>query len=266
VRFSTGDQLFGQVPSAGPEHLNVRLDPEGPPHPVSWSEVSGLYFRRQPAQSKPVEGRLVKVEWRSGPGDDPRDLDSAEGALKAVSGEFLELDVPFVGALRVPSDRVSRIEPVGRARRIVIDPSAHHLGNDPPRREPVFDPPQAESEPLEIPFELKSVPPGPARLALDVVDVVGVSGNPRFSEDVRAGKYRTHLKINGRKLDDLNSAVSSANETVERVFVPIPPGLLKTGRNVVRIEQDQVEERDNLELLGLAVEWPIESSPRTNQP
>ncbi len=266
VRFSTGDQLFGRVPSAGPDHLNVLLDPGGPTHEIPWSEVAGLYFRRAAAQSQPVEGQIVRVEWHSGPGDDPRDLDSVEGALKAFSDAHLDLDVPFVGALRVPVDRVTKIEPVSRVRRIIIDPTAHHLGDD-PRKEPFFDPPQPEDAPLEIPFELTIIPSGPARLALDVVDVLGVSGSTQFSADVRAGKYRTHLKINGQAIEDLNTAVHMPNVTPARVFVPITPNLLKKGRNVVRIDQDfGSEERDNLELLGVAIEWPIDSSSRTNQP
>jgi hypothetical protein len=267
VRFSSGDQLFGLVPSAGPESVTILLEPGAPAQEIPWSRVSGLYLRRRAAQADPVEGPIVRVWWRTGPGDDPRDLDSAEGALKAASDGALELDVPFVGTLSVPMARLARVEPQGRARRLVIDPSAHHLGDARPRKEPVFDPPQAETGPLEIPFDLEAVPPGPARLALDVAEVAGVSGNPEFSEAVRAGRYRTHLAVNGRALDDLNTAVTTPNRSPERVFVAIPPGALKPGRNVVRVEQDADDpERDNLELLGVAVEWPIDASPRTDQP
>lgn len=265
VRFSTGDQLFGRVPSASPEGVEIRLDPDQPALWIAWSKVAGVHFRRQPAPSEPIDGLFARVEWRAGPGDNPRDLDSAEGALRAVSADEVALEVPYVGTLRVPRNRLTRIEPGASMRRLVIDPTAHHLGND-RREEPKFDPPQAEPGPLEIGFDLESVPPRPARLALDVVDVVGVSGNLQFSEDVRQGKYRTHLKLNGQALDDLNTAVTSSNATEERVYVAIPPDRLREGRNVLRIEQDADEERDNLELLGVAVEWPIEKPARTNQP
>ena len=267
VRFSNGDQLFGRVLSAGPDLLNVRFaEAASPVHQISWSEVTGVYFRRQPAQSQPIEGQVVRVNWRSGPGSNPRDLDSVEGVLTEVSDKSLAIDVPFLGALAVPADRVTRIEPVNRARRLVIDPSAYHLGDERQPKEPLFDPPLAQRDPVEIAFELDAVPPGPARLALDVVYVVGVSGD-EFSEDVREGKYRTHLKVNGQAIDDLNTAVHTRNITPTRVFLPVPRNLLKMGRNVVRIEQDAGdEERDHLELLGVAIEWPIESSSRTTQP
>ena len=60
---------------------------EGKPTSLSWSEVAGLYFRRSPAQGAPIDGVLVRVEWRSAPGDDPGDLDFAEGALIALSDQ-----------------------------------------------------------------------------------------------------------------------------------------------------------------------------------
>ncbi|HEU5116754.1 MAG TPA: hypothetical protein VFT74_08785, partial [Isosphaeraceae bacterium] len=59
VRFSNGDQLFGRVLSAGPDLLNVQFAEAGSPvHPISWSEVTGVYFRRQPAQSQVIEGQV----------------------------------------------------------------------------------------------------------------------------------------------------------------------------------------------------------------
>ncbi len=52
--------------------------------------------------------------------------------------------------------------------------------------------------------------------------------------------------------------------------MPIPAGLLRAGRNVVRFEQNGTAEepskRDNLGLLGLAIEMPIGSPPGAPQP
>src|SRR5262249_3741469 len=89
VRLVGGDQVFGRVASADP--AKVELSSLGRSVAIPWSIVGGIYFRRAPATSSPVEGWLVRVEWRTSPGNDPRDLDRVEGALKAVGAAEVTL-------------------------------------------------------------------------------------------------------------------------------------------------------------------------------
>lgn len=265
IRLVTGDQLFGQVTEADADQVAAEVD--GRKVALPWSKVAALAFRRSPAGSEPIAGSWVRLEWSAVPGHDPRDLDRVEGALTAINDEALTLEVPFIGPLVVPRDRLRRLVPLGRARRAVIDPNAHHLGD---RVTSDLDPPQPEPGPLTIPFELTEAPDGPSALALDAVQVIGEVGTPVYSELVKAGHLRTHIFLNDQPLDDLNRFISTPNETPERVRVPIPSGLLQKGRNVVRFEQNGTPEepskRDNLGLLGLAIETPLGPPPGASQP
>jgi hypothetical protein len=254
VRLTSGDQLFGRVRSA--DASGVEAEVGGRPVALPWSDVAGLFFRRDPAPAEPVSGWLARVEWAAS-AEDARGRDRVEGAIAGLTDDALELDVPYLGRLGVPRDRLRRVEPLERALRIVLDPGPYHLGD---RYVADLDPPRPEPEPLELAFTLDAPPEGAASLCLDVVQVIGVVGTPGFSERVAAGELRTRMALNGRPLDDLNTFITAANERPERVRVPIPPGTLRAGRNVLRFEQtgeaDAPARRDNLGLLGVAIESP----------
>ncbi|MBX6313670.1 MAG: hypothetical protein IRY99_12240 [Isosphaeraceae bacterium] len=265
VRLVSGDQIFGQIQAADPEHIILKM--AGRSVTLGWAEVSGLYFRRAPAVSAPVEGLLVRADWRSAPGAEDRATDSIEGALIAASDAAFLLATPYAGTLTIPRDRMSRLQVLGRALRIIIDPTAHHLGD---RDVPDLDPPHAEGTTLEIPFVLDQVPAGEATLALDVVQVVGESGNPDFSDLVKDGQLRTVVRLNGQVLDAINRYIHDKNETPERIRLPIPAGLLKPGRNHLRFEQTPTKETterfDNLGLLGTALEFARGPDPEAPRP
>jgi hypothetical protein len=90
--------------------------------------------------------------------------------------------------------------------------------------------------------------------------VIGESGNLSFSPLVKNGELRTHVLLNGKPFDDLNGHISTRNDTPERIRLPIPAGLLRPGRNVLRFEQSGTKsdptKLDNLGLLGIAIEFP----------
>jgi hypothetical protein len=206
-----------------------------------------------------VEGLLVRLEWRSAPGRDPRDLDQADGALVGLSDSTLTLATPYAGTLAVPRDRLVSLRVVGRGRRLVIDPTAHHLGNDIVSQPPALDPPQPEGAVLERSFDLAAVPPGPAFVAADVVQVAGEAPGLQFSNLVKNGQLRTTVKLNGREVDYLNRHITTKNETPERIRLPIPAGLLREGRNVLRFEQAGIASDpnylDDLGILEVALEF-----------
>ena len=161
---------------------------DGEPISLPWSEVAGLYFRRSPAKGAPIEGLLVRVEWRSAPGDDPENIDFAEGALTAVSDQAVTLATPYSGMLTIPRDSPRKLVVLGQGRRLVIDPAAHHLGRRDLHDRAVLDPPQPEGGLLERTLELADVPDRPGFLVLDVVQVVGENNDPNYSQRVRDGR------------------------------------------------------------------------------
>ncbi len=258
ARLVVGDQIFGQLRSANGDRVEMQV--EGRPVPLRWGEVSGLYLRRLPAQGATVEGPLARVEWLSTPAERASNLDFVEGALIDASGDSLTIATPFTGNLTIPREALRRLSLAGWGRRIVVDVAAHHLGDEPSTTRPMLDPPQPEGLSLERSFELADVPDPPAELVLDVVQVQPESGSDAFSAQVRKGELRTYALVNGRRIDYLNRHVREVGDTPERIRLPIPRGLLRPGRNVIRLEltgdHDPRPNFDDLGVLQIAIEFP----------
>jgi hypothetical protein len=256
ARLIVGDQLFGAIERAGAERIAMTVDTRAVELP--WSEVGGLYFQRVAVAGTPVEGTLARVEWAAGTEADPRDLDFAEGALAEVSATTIALATPYAGTLRLPRNRVRSIVIRGHGRRLVIDNASHHLGDAISVEPPLLDPPLPEGSTLERVLELPTAVDGPAFLALDVLQVVGEEVGLPFSEFVRKGELRTYVAIGGKRIDYLNRHIKTRNDTVERIRIPIPPGGLNAGKNVIRIEQtataDNLTGFDDLGILQIALE------------
>jgi len=257
ARLVVGDQLYGDIGGANGERLSMTV--LGEPISLSWSEVSGVYFRRSPAAGTPVEGLLVRAHWRSAPGDDPENLDFAEGAVTALSDKAVTLATPYSGILSIPREHLRTLLVLGQGRRLVIDPAAHHLGDEMSTTAPVLDPPQPEGSLLDRTIDLAEVPNRPCSLVLDVVQVVGEDNDPNYSHMVRKGELRTYIVVNGQRIDYLNRYIKTRNETPERVAIPIPAGLLHAGKNTVRLEltgmASKSRELDDLGVLQIALEF-----------
>jgi hypothetical protein len=257
ARLVVGDQIFGEVRGADADRIVMAV--EGRPIALRWGEVAGLYLRRVPARGAAVDGLLVRAEWRTAPGDRLADLDFAEGALLAVTDESFKLATPYSGTLTIPRGALRRLAVLGRGRRIVIDVSAHHLGDEISVTQPL-DPPRPAGLALERTLELSEVPDGPAELVLDVVQVVPEAGDSEYSNQVRRGELRTYVAVNGKRVDYLNRHIKTPNDTPERVRIAIPRGLLHAGKNPIRIEltgdSDPQPKYDDLGVLQIAVEFP----------
>jgi hypothetical protein len=206
-----------------------------------------------------VEGLLVRLEWRAAAGGDPTDLDAIEGALTAVSTTALTLATPYAGTVVLARDRRRTMQVQGSGRRIVIDPTAHHLGDNISTTPPLIDPPQPEGGLLERHVDLAEVPGQSAALVLDVVQVSGEANGLAFASEVQKGELRTYVAVNGQRVDYLNRYITSKNESPERIRIAIPPGRLRPGRNLIRFEQvgrvSEPGELDDLGLLGIALEF-----------
>jgi hypothetical protein len=253
ARMITGDQTFGWVVKA--DAKSVVLEQESKEIRFPWSEVAGIYFRRVPETGAFVEGMLVRAECRAAGSGRVRELDVLEGALVAVTDSEISIATPYAGVIALPRERMVRMEWLGHSRRLMLDPYSHHLGD---RIVTDLDPPQPEGGAYELPFDLRQVPEAPAHLVIDVVQVVGESGDEN-SDRIKNGELLTRVYLNGKSFDTLNHHVRNKNEAPERIRIPIPRGHLVAGRNLIRFEQIGTKEnpakRDNLGLLGIALEF-----------
>jgi hypothetical protein len=254
ARLVVGDQLYGTISQADGERLSMNVD--GEPISLNWSDVAGVYFRRSPATGATIEGLLARVEWRSAPGDDADDVDFAEGALMSITDQSITLATPYAGSLSIPRDLLRKLIVQGYGRRMLIDPAAHHLGDEYSSSPPVLDPPQPEGDSLERTVSLSSIPTDPCFLVLDVVQVVGLDNDSRWSQLVRDGELRTYIAVNGKRIDFLNRYVKRS-DAPERVAIPIPPGALHSGKNIIRLELTGMatKELDDFGVLQMALEF-----------
>ncbi len=257
ARLVVGDQLYGTIRKGDPERVAIDVDER--PVSLDWGEVAGLFFRREPAAGAVIEGPQARVEWRASPGNSPRDVDFAEGAVIALTDSAITLSTSFSGTLSIPRDRLTRLRILEPGRLQVLDPAAHHLGDNISASSPLLDPPLPEGGVLERTFEVKDIGAMRSWLVLDVVQVVGETAGTPYSNLVQRGELRTNLSINGKPIDYLNRHITTSNETPERVRIPIPPGALKAGKNVLRIEQtgtkNSPNELDDLGILQIAIQF-----------
>jgi hypothetical protein len=253
LRLVSGDQLWGEILSADGAKVRLRvLDQEAD---FSWSEVAGLYFRRIPSPSRPIEGSMVRVVWEVG--DPDARPDRFEGAIVSLGPEEIQVAAPYLGTIPVPRAGLRRLEVLGLGRQVVLDPYSRHLGD---QLMPELDPPMPDGDRFEIPFALDSIPDRPAELVLDAVQVEGDYDGGRFVEDLRNGFLKTTIALNGKEFDDLNRHVADANRSPTRLRIPVPSGLLSEGENSLSFRQlggeKDPEYRDDLGLLRISLEWP----------
>ena len=140
ARLVVGDQIFGEVRGADAERIEMAV--EGRPIPLRWSEVSGLYFRRVPAQGTPVEGLLVRAEWQAAAADR-----STRARLRRGGARWPSPTIRSRSRRRMPAGSRSRGPTFGGwpssagAAGSSLDVSAHHLGDEFSMTQPL-DPPQ----------------------------------------------------------------------------------------------------------------------------
>lgn len=253
VRLAVGDQIWGKILSA--DAGAVWLEVDGTRVSIPWAEVAGLYFRRQAKASRPLDGQFLLVEWepRGGQGE----IDRLEGAFVSLEKEGLNMETSYGGLVRIPPDRLRRLVPLGRGRRIVLDAHSRHLGD---QFMPDLDPPQPDSDEMSLRFTLTGQPALGARIAFVVVDVEGEYEGGRFFEEIRGGHLLTEVYLNNQKIGTLNSQIRAANTTPERISLPISPGFLREGENHLLLRQvgrsDAPTFRDDLGVSGIFLEWP----------
>ncbi len=246
VRLASGDQLFGRIVRANPE--SVALTMLGQTIALPWSEVSGLYLERTARASRPVEGPFVAVTWRpGGSASDADDPDRIEGALREHGPEFLGIESPMAGSIRLPRSWIQRLVVLDPVRRTVLDVHARHFGD---QYDDNLDPPLNDDDGQTWTVVLDAVSKAPTRLVLDVVEVLGPEGD-RFSVEVRDGKWLTEIFLNGQRLDAINSYAGRSSPIPKRIRIPIPEGRLRIGENQFRLEQYVKPKSGDMDDLGV---------------
>ena len=237
ARLVVGDQIFGELQRR--RRRRVVMAVEGKPIPLRWSEVAGLYLRRVPSPGDPDRGAAGagRVAVRAGR-PAARTSISPKGRSWPTPTESLTLATPYAGTLTIPRAIVcGGWSCIGRGRRLVIDPAAHHLGDEISVTPPLLDPPQPEGL-IARPDDRAGRGPRPARRA----GARRRPGRPRGRRFrlFQPGPQRRapHLRRGQRPADRLpeSSHQDDANETPERIRIPIPRGLLRAGKNAMRIE------------------------------
>ena len=109
----------------------------------------------------------------------------------------------------------------------MIDPAAHHLGDEYSATAPLLNPRQPEGDRLERTIELTEIPDQPCFLVLDVFQLLGEDNDAGWSQRIREGELRTYVAINGKRIDYLNRYVKKSNDVPEQIAVPIPKGALE---------------------------------------
>ena len=92
------------------------------------------------------------------------------------------------------------------------------------------------------------------------VQVVGETAGSPYSNLVVKGELRTYVALNRKRIDYINRYITTANETPERIRIPIPQELLQPGKNVIRVEQTGIASDptwfDDLGILRVSLQAP----------
>ncbi|MCC7422175.1 MAG: hypothetical protein IT428_18005 [Planctomycetaceae bacterium] len=241
LRLRSGDALFGGLERA--TRADVGFVAAGQRVSMRWKDVERVTLRDRSCELSPVDGVIARL-WLRGPSDRPATPipgDSLVVAMVAIDRNSLGVHHPSLGRISIPHGAVRRIEPWYRGRLQMIDTEVHHYGSA-VRGE--FRRPLPEDRPHEIEFEAESVAAGEqAVLCMATRDVEPCGrdvppGSPHLAE-LRAGGLRTEVMLNGVGLGDLNSQLTWKQAVPDDLVVrlAVPAGLLKKGRNVVRVSQ-----------------------------
>lgn len=260
IRLAEGDELFGEIVAADPHR--AKLSGRFGLRSFRWTEIRGIEFAAGGGPpGDPVTGLIATVELAPVLGAGEADGDSLVVALQSISESELTAVHPSLGELRIPLRWIERIVPRFAGTLQLVDAARHHLGDE--IRED-FRAKLAEGPRLEWTVSLDAAPKGKTYLSLQVADLepgfgaTTKDGGPRA--ELAAGFLRTELFVNGRRIDDLNRHVSAraipANP--QRLRIALPPGLLKTGPNTVRLEQHSArndpQQFDDCEVSRVAIE------------
>jgi hypothetical protein len=261
VRLATGEELFGKVvqTDAHLATLSGRLGQRRFP----WTDLDGIGFAVDAEPTvRPVAGWIAAIELAPILDAGADSGDRIIAAIQSASESELIVLHPHLGSLRIPCQEIERVVPQFNGTLWLIDAAHHHLGDE--IRED-FHAKLAEGPQREWSFSLEAAPERQAFVSLLAADLEPASPQaPRdgpFRAQLAAGRLRTDLIVNGRRIDDLNRHVSwrALPANPQRLRIPVPAGLVKAGMNSIRLQQrpaaDDPRQFDDCEISRIALEF-----------
>jgi len=255
-----GDELYGELLDVGSTGVllrgrfgNVQTD---------WSQIRACRQKLQPTRSNWVRGVVSRILLQQ-PVDVPYGRgEFLIGAIQSANANGLVMVHPFLGELTIAAARIRRIEPMFSGSSLLVTPETNHLGDE---VRPSFMVPHPGGNTLERSFEVERLPAGKVFLSAEVTELEasGPETPPAspFLAELRDGFLKTSLRINERRIADVNDMVSIRRRTgdAERIRIPIPTGTLNQGRNTFRLEQrasrTDANNFDDFEISRIAIEF-----------
>jgi hypothetical protein len=204
-----------------------------------------------------VDGQHVRLRFAAAAAAARRESDDVlDGVLRELNDETITIEHPHIGAVRVLRGQLRELEFFGAGRWLAVDPRFHHFGDSVNVR---FQVPFPGGTQREWEFTLDRVPAG-ASLVLHSVGMEAMTPGGEFAKRLEDGDWRTYAAINGQKLDPvgLNHLLPVNAKGAVRLVVPIEPGVLKPGKNTLRIfqtpEKSDANSFDDCGIFGIGIE------------
>lgn len=267
VWMNNGDELFGNVTDISDTGFRFKSGTRS--KDISWTSAAALVMphpsrsrENAVSQSPAIRGWQSWVELSDGQWSHMQRPDRLWLALREVDGQELVAEHPLLGRLHLPLNEIVQIEPQYFGERRLIDPVPWHLGDE---TRDDFSVPVPVGPKLERVVTFDQLPAGRTFCSFQVEDLE--PSGPRTPETspflaaVRAGHLQTVLFINDRRIGDLNSYISERARPgqSQRVRVPIPEGVLHTGKNTFLLKQspaaDDPGNFDDFQVSQWAIEW-----------
>lgn len=221
----SGDQLFGAVPRAGRQV--IELDGRPGKRTLPWSDVRGIYLRDAAAAPVSSTGEHVRLWLHSGNGSH---LDRLDGVVKALDDKRLTLSTAG-GEVVIDRNRLRQLQGQHQGQLIEIDNGIHHLGRE---WQPSFTRPKPDGLSLRKTFILEAAPAA-TDLVVTVAHLPGPGDGPKIAQTLAKGGGRTEVLVNGKVIDYLNRLVESSSAEPRSVRVRVPRESLKAGENSVEL-------------------------------
>ncbi len=242
VVLASGDKLYGDLVRINSK--SIRLDGQFGIAKIGWPQVVAIKQRRSEAVSRPVSGLYCRIQFQSPAAWQSQPRDVIFAAIQSATKDSLHVEHPLFGRLEFHWDEIRQVEPLFDGTCLSIDPRTHHLGDEVREH---FRKPLPDGNALRGEFELDDVTGNVAGQTFQfVIEVDNLEpsgpktppGTP-FLKDLHEGFLITELFINGKKVDVLNRHIvyRTSTDGMQRIRVPVPPGVLKPGRNWYRLRQ-----------------------------
>lgn len=256
IMLTSGDELFGHIESATPRAVTIKG--EFGTLPVAWTELHQIHLTPRPSPMKSVAGQRVRAQFSSNADTQARrpDRDTLDAVVCELSDEAILLDHPHIGPVRILRGQLREMEFLAAGRWLAIDPRFHHFGDQVDVRLQV---PHPGGSDRSFEFSLDRVPER-ASLVLYAVGMEPMVSGAEFAKRLENDEWRTYASVNGQKLDPhgLNHLLPPNSRGAVRLVVPIAPGVLKPGDNVLRIfqtpQKDDAKSFDDCGVFGIGLE------------